>query len=110
LDAERQTLLIFVRDGCRYCDASMEFYRRLGTSQRKVRLAVVSYDPRETLSEYVSRHRLQVDLVRSVPRGSLKLQGTPTLLLVGVDRRVQAIWSGQLQSADQEKEVLRAIQ
>jgi hypothetical protein len=35
------TLVMFFRDGCRYCSESMEFYRRLGAEPNRARLLVV---------------------------------------------------------------------
>jgi hypothetical protein len=103
----RNTMLVVVRSGCRYCDASMDFYKQLLASSPKEAVLFVSYEPVDRTTQYLSSHGITGAQVTSVPDRSLKVPGTPSIVMIDPARRVQGVWIGKL-STDQEKEVLQA--
>jgi hypothetical protein len=62
----RPTLLVVVRSGCRYCDASMDFYKRLLSSPNKQSVLFVSYEPVERTAQYLAGHGIENAKVASV--------------------------------------------
>lgn len=105
------SLLLVLRDGCKYCDASMPFYQRIAEVGRKAlgRLEVVAscLDPTDVCKAYLTRHNVGVKSV-SVRGETLKIGGTPTLILIDERGLIEAVWSGQL-APSREDEVLAAI-
>ena len=106
--AQPKTLVIFLRPGCRYCTASMDFYRRLVARSSRIPIVVVSFDPEAKVREYLATHRLVPDRILSIQPGSLNVPSTPTLLLVESSRRVAGLWRGQLMDEEREAEVFGA--
>jgi hypothetical protein len=107
----RETLLMVLREDCRYCRDSMTFYQQLSSAQRDtrgIRLVVVSTDAQGSMSAYLRSNAVQVDRVVTVAPGALKVSGTPCLLLVDSAGKVKKVWRGKL-GATQEREVLAAL-
>lgn len=110
LSEKTNTLLLVVRSTCRYCTASMDFYRRLRAIQesgQQFEVAAVGVEPKETITEYLTSHGLRLDIV-AVVGSEFKPLPTPTLLLVDGSGKVLGTWAGQLGPV-QEQEVLRAL-
>ena len=115
LAGAEQTLILFVRSGCRYCTASMPFYRQLAEAARHqaggVRLVAVSHEPREILARYLEEHQVRVDSAVSLSPAELRhfrVNGTPTLLLVTRKQVVRKAWIGQL-NEPQQRQVFASI-
>ena len=108
-----KTLVIAIRTGCPYCDASMPFYRRLGERERSSRLRahlllVMPNDP-ATGAQYLAKGGLDSQSIFGQSLGALRVSGTPTLLLLDSGGRVERTWVGQL-TAKEESEVMRAAE
>jgi hypothetical protein len=101
-------LVIFVSSACRFCTASMGFYRRV-VDAANVPVVVWSFDQPATLNEYLAEHDLAPDSRATVRAEHVKLPITPVVLLVAGDRRVERVWPGRLSDA-YESEVLRAVE
>ena len=104
----KKTLVLYLRSKCKFCTASMPFYRTLAQRNGAVQLAVVGPESEEVLRDYVVQHSFVPDAVVSVPVGRLRFGGTPTLALLDTDGRMLAIWRGQL-PPDKEAEVRQAL-
>lgn len=102
------TLVIFVREDCATCTSSMEFYKSLTSTEHRARIVAMSYDAPETLSKYLAAHGFEPDQAVSVPQDSLRIDKTPTLLIVGRDSTISKVWNGALLPRDEE-DVLRNI-
>lgn len=96
------TLVVFVREDCATCTSSMEFYKRIAGSERRARIVAMSYDAPEALSKYLAAHGFEPDQAVSVPFNSLKIDSSPTLLLVGRDNTISKVWTGTLRERDEE--------
>ena len=101
-----KTLVLVLSSQCRYCTESMPFYLKLAEMRASAsyRMVVVGLETREVLSEYLASHKLQPDAVISAASGTLKVSGTPTLILVEKTGAVTAQWSGALRGREQEVE------
>ncbi|HTZ95569.1 MAG TPA: hypothetical protein VMB18_04165 [Terriglobales bacterium] len=109
----RETLILAIRKGCGYCEASLPFYKRLGEleadGQLHAHLLAVMPDDPATGSEELKSSGVGVDGVFSQPLDLIKVTGTPTLLLLDATGRVAQAWVGQL-SPQREKEVIAAAE
>jgi hypothetical protein len=103
------TLVMFLREGCRYCNESMDFYKRLSGQPRRAKLLVAGRESVEKLTSYVNDQGFRPDGFTSIGGRSVKVAGTPTLLLVSPDRTIKAVWRGKL-DAGAEAEVVRSVQ
>ncbi len=110
--AHERTLLLALRSGCHFCEASMPFYRRLAkleqSNQIGVHLIAVFPDDPAVVRQVVETQQLTIDVVSGFELGQVKVQATPTLLLVDEQGRVSKVWMGQLPPAE-EAEVIAAI-
>jgi hypothetical protein len=103
-----KTLVLYLRSTCKFCTASMPFYRTIAQRSGAARLAVVGPEPEEVLRDYVDQHSFVPDALVSVPFGRLRFAGTPTLALLDANGRMLAIWRGQL-PPNTEAEVRQAL-
>jgi hypothetical protein len=112
-----RTLLLAASDDCRYCKDSAPFYKtvamQLAESNRSnwVQLVLVTSDDRtksERFRESSGLGHAKVVHLGSDGMRSLKVPGTPTLILVDNAGKVVRVWVGKL-NADSEREVLAAL-
>jgi|SRR5882724_7249490 len=107
-----KTLILAIREGCVYCKNSVPFYKRLSDlrekSQMRAAFLAVMPDSRETGSQFLTANNIGVDGMYSLPLSDIKVSGTPTLLLLDNQGRIEKAWVGQLPAA-QENAVLAAL-
>ena len=113
-EAEK-TVLLFVRSTCKYCTASMPFYRELANriAQKGVntRLVIVGPEDEAVTKEYLDQHELSVFHVLKLgvdQSSAFGVLGTPTMVVVGRDGKLLASWRGQLPK-EREREVERVL-
>jgi hypothetical protein len=111
--SHKETLVLALRDGCHFCEASMPFYKRLSdlneTHQVHPHLLVVMPDDRSSGMKHLNVEGVYIEGAFAHPLSSINVSGTPTLLLVNANGRVDKAWVGQLLPA-QESEVLSAVE
>jgi hypothetical protein len=104
------TLVLVLQKGCRYCEESSAFYRRLhdqrSGSQPRM-LAAVPGDKTE-IARYLSEQGVVVDDIINASLSDINVSFTPTLLLVDRSGKVNAVWVGKL-DARKETEVAQRI-
>lgn len=107
--AEAPTVLITVSSNCRFCTASMDFYRRLTTAARSAgaRVMFASREPVDVIRHYVLEHGLATPTVVALPT-ALDVAATPSLMWVSPSQAKVSEWIGQL-SAQQEEAVLAVV-
>jgi hypothetical protein len=106
----KQTLLLVLRDGCRFCSDSAGFYRRLAGEhgiQTHTQLVAVLPGTVDGSLKYLDRLGVPLKEIRQAGLGTLGVRGTPTLLLVNDKGEVTRSWRGQL-SPRKEEEVIDA--
>jgi peroxiredoxin len=107
-DKSRSTLVVFVKESCDDCTASMEFYKRLVGGERRAKIIALSYDSADVLGRYLEKQGFNPDQAASIPDQGLKIESTPTLLLVSPDMTIQKVWTGKLVARD-EYDITRAV-
>jgi hypothetical protein len=114
--AER-TLLLAASEDCRYCEASIPFYKRVasrlgaGSGATPVQVVLITVDDHVRAQRFVQSSGLtNAQVVRLTPEAmnALKVPGTPTLLLADRSGKVVGAWVGKL-NEEREREVLAAI-
>lgn len=111
--AARRTLVMVVREDCRFCAESLPFYQKLSQAHAKnpgqdLRVIVATTDAHEALAAYLKSNHVDVDQVVTIAAGALKVPGTPSLLLVDATGRILNFWRGRL-PPQQEQEALRVL-
>ncbi|HET9402871.1 MAG TPA: hypothetical protein VFO34_18130 [Candidatus Acidoferrales bacterium] len=101
-----KTLLLAIRDGCRFCEDSAPFYRELAKLESNGQLGahvLLAFPDEEAVAQRVRRDEsLDLDYRSSVSFTSLKVYGTPTAILTDSQGRVQRVWIGELRAPDQD--------
>lgn len=109
--AHDRTLVLGLKKGCHFCEESVPFYQRLVAQQRsetsKLAILAIFPDSADAVKEIVQSEGLEVQALGGVAFETLKISGTPTLLLVDKNGTVLRAWSGML-SPRQEAEVMGA--
>ncbi len=106
---DRPTLLVWVRSTCSFCTESMPLYRQLvADPDRRSAITFIGPEAIETLKAYLGRFRIVPDAVISGGSARLRLSGTPRILLVAPDGRIEAAWLGYLGEAPLRAEVVAA--
>lgn len=107
-----RTVLVALSSTCKYCTASVPFYKSLAelrqSSDRRVQLVAVSWEETARISSYLSSHGFIPDHVVSIAPGRLPIRGTPTLVILDSAGRVLESWQGRLSRSAEEsvKELL----
>src|SRR3974377_1005023 len=94
--AHDQTLVLGLRKGCHFCEDSAPFYQRLAPKPQQggsTIVAVVSA-PAAAVKEVVQSEGLRIHALAGVPFEKLKIDATPTLLLVNRNGTVVNAWIG----------------
>ncbi len=103
--AHDRTLVLALRNGCRFCEGSIAFYRKLAelekSNQIDAHLIAVFPDDLAAVRQLVETERLAVEAFPGIELSRVKVEGTPTLLLVDRQGRVSKIWIGELAAAGQ---------
>ncbi len=111
-NAHERTLVLALRSGCHFCEASMPFYRKLAqleqSNQLGAHLVAVLPDNPAVVHQLVETQQLTLEVLPLFELGQVKVQATPTLMLVDEQGRVSKVWMGQLPAAE-EAEVIAAI-
>lgn len=105
------TLVLALQRGCRYCEESAPFYRRLwqqrsGSEPRMI--AVVPGDKGE-VGKYLSELGVVVDGIVNASLSDIHVAATPTLVLVDRSGRVSNVWVGKLDSSRENEVIQRAF-
>lgn len=98
--SHEQTLVLALRKGCKYCEESMPFYRNLVELKQanKISANIISVfqDPEQLAQEVIKTEKLAVDVISDTKLSNLKVNGTPTLILVDKQGKVLKSWVGKL--------------
>jgi hypothetical protein len=108
-----KTLVIAIRRGCPYCDASLPFYRRLGEQEKsnvlRVHVLVVMPNDASWGSGFLEKNEVEVEGIFGQRLDALRVSGTPTVLLLDSSGRIERTWVGLL-SPRREQEVMNAAE
>lgn len=101
-----RTLILVVRKGCRFCDESMPFYKRIGddaTIAKRAQLVIVAPDEEAVSREELAKQQIRVDQVVKKSLAALKVRGTPTALVVDRTGRIEKVMVGRLDEKQQQE-------
>jgi thiol-disulfide isomerase/thioredoxin len=98
--SHKQTLLIALNTNCSYCQESVPLYRKLleANPRGSESLHIIALFPNkaEEVAKYMKDNRLIVDSVPGVDFKSLRIAGTPTMILLSNNGEVKDFWTGKL--------------
>lgn len=101
----RRTLVLALNTGCHFCEQSVPFYQSLAERQGdgEIDLDLVAVFPNNPVQvrQFMAKESLRVRSVAAVPLEKLRVNATPTLILVGSDGRVERSWIGLLSPPEQ---------
>jgi len=106
--SHERTVVMVLKEGCRFCTSSAPFYQRLVKAAAKspeVHLMAVLPQEIPQGKKYLDTLGVAVSDVQHEELASLKIAGTPTLLLIDRSGIVKNVWVGQL-TAEGEADVL----
>jgi len=107
-----QTLLLVLDEKCRFCTESAPFYQRLTqalTTNSRVRLVAVLPQDVAASRQYLHSLKVPIEEVRQSSLDAMRVEGTPTLILVNGKGEAMEAWAGRL-STEGETEVLNRIE
>lgn len=108
--SHRGNLVLALSTTCHFCAESTPFYRDLVAkcSKNHVQTIAVFPQPVAEASSYLEKNKVHVDRIVSMSLARAQISGTPTLILVDENGKVQDVWVGKL-SSEREKEVFSRI-
>lgn len=108
-----RTLLLVIQRGCKFCQASLPFYKHLDELEKEkiLRAHVLTVMPNDKNSGESMLHTagLNVESIFNQSLASMNVSGTPTVLLLDPRGRITKSWVGQLNSQE-EQEVIAAVE
>jgi len=106
------TLVLALSKTCRFCQESVGFYQKLAafknSSPQGLRIVAVLPDKQEEAASYLKEQGIKVDEVVSMPVSELGVRGTPTLLLLDGQNKLEELWAGKLNDS-QESQVMERL-
>jgi len=110
LKSAERTLILATSSACRFCVASLPFYRRLANAAKRggTRIVGVAAEPASVNRAFLASHGAAPDASVSWRESGISVPQTPTLILVRRDGTVIGSWVGRL-SGSQEGRVLSLV-
>jgi hypothetical protein len=107
----KRNLVMVLSQTCHFCEKEMPFYRSLGELKLDGKAALVAvFPPNEPEpAKFLAARSVRADHVVNSPLAGLQIRGTPTLLLVDANGKIERAWVGAL-APDGHKEVLESLQ
>lgn len=104
-DQADRNLVLFFNTRCSFCVSSVGFYRRLSTlaagSDAGVQFFVVTSEEPASVERYLEEQQVFASKVVGIRDSGLRLDATPSLVLIDRRRRVAANWVGQLSEGEE---------
>jgi hypothetical protein len=105
------TLVLALSKNCHFCEESVPFYRKLtafkNSAPQGLRLVAVLPEKQEEAEAYLKGNGIGVDAVVSMPVSNLGVRGTPTLLLLDGQNKVEETWVGKMSDAGESQVIDR---
>lgn len=96
----QKTLVLAIREGCGFCEASMPFYKRLADEERngKSRAHILAVMPDNELrgSAALKTAGVEIQAIFGQNLDALRVRGTPTILLLNANGGIERAWYGKL--------------
>jgi hypothetical protein len=105
------TLVLALSKNCHFCQESVGFYQKLAafknSSPQGLRMVAVLPEKQEEAEIYLREHRIGVDEVISMEVTKLGVSGTPTLLLLDGQNKLEELWVGKLDESEESQVIER---
>jgi hypothetical protein len=99
-----RTILVAMRIGCRPCQDSIPFYKKLATVvDDRTRIVLLFGESPERVRNYSATEGLNLQTIAEAPIRALGVSGTPTLILVDGSGTVVKTWTGFLSPTGQQE-------
>jgi hypothetical protein len=112
VNPQQPTLVLTLSKNCRFCQESVGFYQKLtafkNSSKQGLRLVAVLPQGKEEAESYLKEHGIGADEVISMQVSKLGVRGTPTLLLLDGQNKLEEMWAGKLNDS-QETQVIERL-
>lgn len=110
--SSQPTLVLALSKNCHFCQESVGFYQRLtafkNSSPQGLRMVAVLPEKQEEAASYLKEQGIGADEVISMEVTKLGVRGTPTLLLLDGQSKLEELWVGKLNES-QESEVIERL-
>lgn len=105
-----KTLVLALQAGCRFCNESAPFYKRIieNTQNKNIKLVAVFSTGMEESTAYLNELGLTNLEVKRSPLDNIQVNGTPTLILTNEKGEITDYWVGKL-PPDKETEVINRL-
>lgn len=107
-----RTLMIILDTNCKFCAASVPFYKQLLKEQSKraefVNIVGLFPDPSEQVNKFLEENQLPMKTVSNISLSEVGMKYTPSLVLIDNSGKVLNTWVGQL-PPEGEKNVIETI-
>jgi len=106
-----KNVLLVLQKGCHFCSESADFYRRMIQQAKDKNVNVVAVLPqsKDEADKYLDDLRLSGIPTRQSSLSSLKVGGTPTIIIADDKGEITDLWLGKL-TPQKEIQVLNKIQ
>lgn len=108
----KQTLVLVLAKGCRFCSESTPFYQKiiqkLSNSNQTKLIAAFPHSV-EIGKGYLQENSLVINDLRQVNFNQAKIRGTPTIFLIDERGVIKNVWLGKIQSKEEEEEILSKL-
>jgi thioredoxin-related protein len=111
--SHKQSVLIVLQQGCRFCEESMPFYQRLTkvlSNEAKTHLVALLPQNEQEGRKYLKEQLVEITDVRQISLNSIGVQGTPTLFLVDSEGSVLEQWTGKIPQPQEDAIITRLKQ
>jgi thioredoxin-related protein len=110
--SNQPTLVLAISKTCHFCQESVGFYQKLtafkSSSPQGLRMVAVLPQSKEEATSYLKEHGIEADEVISMDVSKLGVRGTPTLLLLDGQNKLEELWAGKLNES-QEGQVIERL-
>ncbi len=105
------TLVFALSKSCHFCEESVPFYQKLtafkNSAPQGIRFVVVMPEKQEEAEAYLKGNGIGVDAVVSMQVSNLGVRGTPTLLLLDGQNKLEEMWVGKMNDAGESQVIDR---
>ena len=110
LTTHPKILVLVLQTGCRYCNESAPFYKRIVEIVKNKNIKLIAAFPSgvEESATHLKELGLNNMEVKQSPLNSLQVSGTPTLILINDKGEITDFWVGKL-PPDKETEVINKL-
>lgn len=107
--SNKRTLLIVLNTNCKYCSESAPLYRKLmdqNSQSSKLHIVAIFPNRADEVSQFMKTHELKMEAVTDIQLDTLRLSGTPSLILVNSAGEINDFWVGKLTESEAEHVLL----